>query len=331
MARTKEISMYRTLRCDPKLFQKDLKGRTFIVTGANSGAGLATVEQLVRQGAHVVAACRRVGAGEEATKHLASERGSVEVMALDLGSLASVRRFVSEFKTKHQRLHGLVNNAGVMSTPEGRTEDGFETQLGTNHLGHFLLTELLLDVLEASAPSRIVCVSSVAHVGIRKQPAEIRLDDFHFEKRPYDGVQAYSQSKLAIVIYARHLAQRLAKTGVSVFSVHPGWIRSNLVKHMAPTWFQNVVLRPFSGVLGLMSATDGAQTQLHCLLDDDAPKHSGEYYSQNSILYPDKANRAGGWPMRSPNPVVYDDELAERLLQASRELVQSGRSVSGAA
>jgi NAD(P)-dependent dehydrogenase (short-subunit alcohol dehydrogenase family) len=323
--------MYRTLRCDPKLFQKDLEGRTFIVTGANSGAGLATVEQLVRQGAHVVAACRRVGAGEAATKHLAPERGSVEVMALDLGSLASVRRFVSEFKTKHQRLHGLVNNAGVMSTPEGRTEDGFETQFGTNHLGHFLLTELLLDVLQASAPSRIVCVSSVAHVGIRKQPAEVRLEDLHFEKRPYDGVQAYSQSKLAIVIYARHLAQRLAKTGVSVFSVHPGWIRSNLVKHMAPTWFQNVVLRPFSGVLGMMSATDGAQTQLHCLLDDDAPRHSGEYYSQNSILYPDKANRAGGWPMRSPNPLVYDDELADRLFQTSRELVAYGRGVSGAA
>jgi retinol dehydrogenase-13 len=313
--------MYPTLRCDPKLLQKDLTGRTYVVTGANSGSGLATVEQLVRQGAHVVAACRRVAAGEEATKHLASQRGSVEVMGLDLGSLASIRRFVSAFEAKHKRLDGLVNNAGVMDTPKGRTADGFETQFGTNYLGHFLLTELLVDTLKASAPSRIVCVSSVAHVGTRKEVGEIRLDDLNFEHRPYSGLRAYTQSKLAIVVYARHLAKRLEGTGVSVFSVHPGWIRSNLVKHMAPTWVQNVVLRPFSGLLGMMSAEDGAQTQLHCLLADDAPTHSGDYYSQNSILYPAKANRPGGWPMRSPNPHVYDDQLAERLFQTSRELV----------
>src|SRR5262252_6747709 len=127
--------MYRTLRCDPKLFEKDLSNRIYIVTGANSGSGLATAEQLVRQGALVVAACRRVAAGEEATKHLADQRGRVEVMALDLGSLASVRRFVEQFKTKHARLDGLVNNAGVMSTPKGRTEDGFETQLGPTTSG----------------------------------------------------------------------------------------------------------------------------------------------------------------------------------------------------
>jgi retinol dehydrogenase-13 len=322
--------MYRTLRCDPKLLEKDLKGRTYLVTGANSGSGLATVEQLVRQGGHVVAACRRVAAGEEATRDVA-RRGSVEVMALDLASLASVRRFVSKFTANHARLDGLVNNAGVMNTPQGRTEDGFETQFGTNHLGHFLLTELLLDSLKASAPSRIVCVSSVAHVGLRKQVGEIHLDDLNFEKRPYDALRAYTQSKLAIVVYARHLAKRLEGTGVSVFSVHPGWIRSNLVKHMAPRWVQNVVLRPFSGVLGMMSADDGAQTQLHCLLDDDAPRHSGGYYSQNSILYPDKANRAGGWPMRSPNPNVYDDQLAERLYEASRDLVGYGQGARASA
>jgi NAD(P)-dependent dehydrogenase (short-subunit alcohol dehydrogenase family) len=244
-------------------------------------------------------------------------------MALDLGSLASVRRFASDFKAGHARLDGLVNNAGVMSTPQGRTQDGIETQFGTNYVGHFLLTELLLDTLKASAPSRVVCVSSVAHVGIRKEVGEIRLDDLNFEKRPYDPLRAYTQSKLAIVVYARHLARRLQGKGISAFSVHPGWIRSNLVKHMAPTWVQNVVLRPFSGLLGMMSAEDGAQTQLHCLLADDAPEHNGDYYSQNSILYPDKANRPGGWPMRSPNPHVYDDQLAEGLYRVSRDLVAS--------
>ncbi|MEZ5063442.1 MAG: SDR family oxidoreductase [bacterium] len=309
-----------TLRCEPALFHRDLRGRTYIVTGANSGTGLTTTEQLVRQGAHVVAACRRVTAGEEATRSLASARGSVEVSELDLGRLASVRRFVDAFLQKHDRLDGLVNNAGVMNTPAGRTEDGFETQFGVNHLGHFLLTERLIPALKASAPSRVVCVSSVAHAGMRRE-ARLDLDDPHFERRPYDGMDAYSQSKLAIVIYARHLARRLAGTGVSVFSTHPGWIRSNLVQHPALRWVQNIALRPFSRPLGLMSAEDGAQTQLHCLLDDDAPHHSGEYYSQNSVLYANRRDRPGGWPMRSPNPLVYDDELAERLYRESARMV----------
>lgn len=313
--------MHRTLRCDPKLFEKDLSGRVYIVTGANSGSGLATTAQLVRQGATVVAACRRVAAGTAATQDLASERGSVEVMELDLNSLDSVRRFVKAFKEAHGELHGLVNNAGVMNTPKGRTPDGFETQLGVNYLGHFLLTELLLETLKASAPSRVVCVSSVGHAGLQNRPATIELDDLNFDKRPYDGVAAYNQSKLAIVIYVRHLAKRLEGSGVSAFSTHPGWIRSNLVKHTVPTWVQNVVMRPFSGLLGMMSAEDGAQTQLHCLLDDDAPNHSGEYYSQNSILYKNKQDRPGGWPMRSPNPLAYDDALAERLYEVSLEFV----------
>lgn len=316
--------MLKTLKCDPALLEKNLSGRVYVVTGANSGTGLATTEQLVRQGAHVIAACRRVAAGAEATQHLAGERGSVTVMELDLGSLESVRAFAAAFTAKHDALHGLVNNAGVMNTPQGRTKDGFETQLGVNHLGHYLLTELLLDTLKASAPSRVVCVSSVAHAGMQNRPATIELDDLHFEGRDYDGIVAYNQSKLAIVVYARHLAKRLEGAGVSVFSTHPGWIRSNLVKHTMPTWVQNVLMRPLGGMIGLMSAYDGAQTQLHCLLDDDAPNHSGAFYSQNSILYADKKDRPGGWPMRSPNPLVYDDGLAERLHEVSATLVGLG-------
>lgn len=313
--------MYKVLRCDPALFEKDLTGRVCIVTGANSGCGLATAEQLVRQGAHVVAACRRVGAAEKALAHLAREKGSVEVMQLDLNSLASVRDFVSAFEKRHNRLQGLVNNAGVMNTPRGRTEDEFETQIGVNYLGHFLLTELLLPRLRSGAPSRVVCVSSSAHAGVLNRLGTIDVDDLHFDRRPYDGGRAYIQSKLALVIYARHLAKRLEGTGVAVFSTHPGWVRSNLVKHTVPTWVQNVLMKPLSGLLGMISAEDGAQTQLHCLLDDDAPDHSGEYYSQIGLLYPDRKSRAGGWPMRSPNPLVYDDALAERLYEASAEMV----------
>ena len=222
--------MPKTLMCDPKLFEKDLSGHVYIVTGANSGSGFATSEQLARQGAHVVGACRRVEAGKEAFAELENVRGSVEVMALDLASLASVRRFAEAFIAKYDRLDGLVNNAGVMMPPKGCTEDGFETQFGINHLGHFLLTELLLDTLKASAPARIVCVSSVAHAGMRGIYGEIDFDDLHFEKREYNPSVAYAQSKLANVLHALDLARRLEGTGVSAFSVHPGWIRSNLVE-----------------------------------------------------------------------------------------------------
>ncbi len=318
---TNGVAMLKTLRCDPRLLATDLGGRVYVVTGANSGAGLATMAQLVRQGAHVVAACRRVAAGEEAVAGLSGLRGSAEVIELDLGRLESVRRFVAAFRQRHARLDGLVSNAGVMNTPKGTTVDGFETQLGTNHLGHFLLTELLLDVLKASAPSRIVCVSSVAHVAIRGRAGEIHLDDLNFERRPYDGMAAYAQSKLAIVLYALDLARRLDGTGVTPVSVHPGWIRSNLVKNTMPAWVQNVLLRPLSRFVGMLSYEEGAQTTLHCLLDEDVPKHAGAYYSQNSILYPDRKDRRGGWPMVSPNPRAHDARLAQRLCEASRELV----------
>jgi NAD(P)-dependent dehydrogenase (short-subunit alcohol dehydrogenase family) len=238
-----------------------------------------------------------------------------------LASLASVRRFAEAFTSKYDHLHGLVNNAGIMAPPYGKTEDGFETQFGVNHLGHFLLTELLLDTLKASAPSRIVCVSSVAHQGSKDQMGIIDFDDLNFENRPYDASVAYTQSKLANLLHAFALARKLEGMGVSAFSVHPGWIRSNLVKHMAPAWVQSVLLRPFSGLLGMMSWFEGAQTTLHCLLDDDAPNHSGEYYSQMSTLYHRKEDRSGGWPMVSPNPNAHETQLAEKLYEVSLELV----------
>ena len=150
---------------------------------------------------------------------------------------------------------------------------------------------------------------------------EIHFDDLHFDKREYDPGVAYADSKLAVVLQALNLARRLEGTGVSAFSVHPGWIRSNLAQSAIVRFMQNVLLRPFSGLLGTVSWFEGAQASLHCLLDDDVPNHSGEYYSQNSILYPDPENRPGGWPMPSPNPRAHDAELAEKLYHVSRELV----------
>jgi len=316
--------MPKTLMCDPKLFEKDLSGRVYIVTGANSGSGFATTKQLVEQGALVIGACRRVDAGKEAFVELKNIRGSVEIMELDLASLASVRQFAEAFLAKYDRLDGLVNNGGTMHAPEGRTKDGFETQFGVNYLGHFLLTELLLETLKASAPSRIVNVSSVAHAGMRGFYGEIDFDDLNFDKKEYNAYQAYANSKLANVLHALNLARRLDGTGVSAFSVHPGWIRSNLITvsgGAAGKFVQNVLMRPFAGMLGTMSWFEGAQTTLHCLLDDEALNHSGEFYSQNSILYPNPENRPGGWPMKSPNPLAHDKELAEKLYNVSLELV----------
>jgi NAD(P)-dependent dehydrogenase (short-subunit alcohol dehydrogenase family) len=315
--------------CDSKLFEKDLRGRVYIVTGANSGSGFATAKQLAEQGAHVIGACRRVEAGKQAFVNVGDILGSVEIMELDLASLASIRRFAEAFLVKYERLDGLVNNAGVMHTPEGKTEDGFETQFGINYLGHFLLTELLLDALKASAPSRIVNVSSMAHAGLQGIYGDIDFDDLNFERREYDPGQAYANSKLANILHALDLARRLKGTGVTAFSVHPGWIRSNLVG--GPLRFaQNVLMRPFSRLLGMMSWFEGAQTTLHCLLDDDAPNHSGEYYSQNSILYPNPENRPGGWPMPSPNPLAHNKEIAEKLYRHSLELVglEGGQAAS---
>ena len=312
--------MYATLRCDPRLFDKDLSGRTYLVTGANSGIGLETTRQLVKQGARVVMGCRRVAAGQEAAATMAGLRGSTEILELDLASLTSVRRAAATFLETHDRLDALVNNAGVMAPPYGKTRDGFEMQFGTNHLGHFLLTECLLDMLKASAPSRIVCLSSVAHVP-RGSEVTIHFDDLTWEKREYSRTLAYAESKLANVLHAKELARRLEGTGVTAVSVHPGWARSNLIASSMPAWFQNIILVPFSPLLTLLSNEDGAQTSLHCLLDDDVPNHAGAYYSQNSILYPDKKHRPGGWPMVSPNPNAHDEALARKLFDVSIELV----------
>jgi len=314
--------MPKALMCPPALLETDLAGKTFIVTGANSGIGLTTVGQLARQGATVVLACRRVAEGEAARASLVAEgvRGTIEVAALDLADLASVRSFAQGFLAKHTALHGLVNNAGVMNTPKGRTKDGFETQLGVNHLGHYLLTELLLDVLKASAPSRVVAVSSCYHDKAQGREGRIDFDDLHFERRPYDGWTAYAQSKLANLLHARALAERLEGTGVTAVSLHPGWVRTNLIRSTMPTWAQDYLLRPFLRLSGMIEPWEGAQTTLFALLSPEVPAHAGGYFSQTG-LYRERALGRGGWPLRSPNPAAHDDAAMRRLDTVSRSLV----------
>lgn len=308
--------------CPSDLLATDLTGKTYVVTGGNSGIGLVTVRQLAAQGARVILACRRPAEGQRAREEVMATgpRGSVEVAALDLADLESVRAFARTFLESNRALHGLVNNAGVMNTPHGRTRDGFETQLGTNHLGHYLLTELLLPALKHASPSRIVNVSSCYHDLAMGREGRIDFDDLHFERRKYDGWTAYAQSKLANVLHAKALAKRLEGTGVTAVSVHPGWVRTNLMRHSMPVWVQDFVLRPLFRLGGMIEPWEGTQSTLYALLAPEVAGQNGAYFSQVG-LYRDKASKAGGWPMRSPNPHAHDDAAAERLDAVSRELV----------
>jgi len=217
-------------------------------------------------------------------------------------------------------LRGLVNNAGIMNSPFGRTKDGFETQFGTNHLGHFLLTELLLDALKTGAPSRIVNLSSSFHEYAMGRKGEIHFDDLNYQRRPYDGWDAYAQSKLANLLHAKELARRLKGTDVTCVSVNPGWVRTNLVRVPLPVWIQNLFI-PLLHMAGMIEPWEGAQTTLHALLAPEVAQQSGAYYSQKG-LYRDKKARKGGWPLHSPNPVAHDDMVARRLWEESAALVK---------
>jgi len=316
--------MPKPLLCDPALLTRDLSGRRYVVTGANAGIGLVTAKQLALQGAHVVLACRRVAEAEARISEIVAEHpnAKLEARELDLGSLASVRRFAERVNADFDRLDGLVNNAGVMNTPKQTTADGFEMQIGVNHLGHFLLTELLLDLLKRSAPSRIVNVSSCFHDKAMGRDGDVKVDDLFYDQRKYDGWEAYAQSKLANLLHAKGLAKRLEGTGVTAVSVHPGWVRTNLAKHSMPLWVQDYVLRPFLRLGGMIEPWEGAQTTLHCLLADDVPQHAGAFFSQTGT-YRDKSANAGGWPLRSPNPKANDDALVEALWKKSEALVSA--------
>ena len=312
-----------TIWCDEINLTKDLSDKTYIVTGANSGVGFETTRQLVKQGAHVVMACRRVDAGETAAEDFSRLAGSHEVIACDLSDLNSVRAFVTSFKAKHTRLDGLMCNAGavIMGDAAKHTKDGLELTMAASYWGHFLMTELLLDVLKASAPSRIGILSSVVHANRPGRRYDIDFDDLHWKTRKYNAFDAYGEAKLANVLYARELSDRLAGTNVTTASIHPGWARSNFGRGNGV--FTDLLFAAMGPLTRAMSDSNwaSAQTSLHVLLSDDAPRDSGAYFSQGSILYRDKECRKGGWPMTSPNPNANDLEKARKLTAVSRRLV----------
>jgi len=269
-------------------------------------------------------ACRRPDAGEEARQSFEGLSGTSEVIRCDLADMQSVRNFVSSFKEKHGRLDGLMCNAGavIIGDDAKYTKDGFELTMSASFFGHFLMTELLLDTLKASAPSRMGIVSSVVHAGSPKNRHDIHFDDLNWKFRKYSAFTVYSEAKLASVLYAKELGERLEGTGVTTASIHPGWARSNFGS--GGGFFTRMAMAVARPLTRSMSDSNwaSAQTSLHVLLSDEAPNHSGAYFSQSSVLYRDKDCKNGGWPMKSPNPNAHDIEKARRLTDVTRELLE---------
>ena len=254
-----------------------MDGKVVIITGCNTGIGKETALDLARRGASVYMACRDKVKCEEARQEIIKATGNLNVFnrSLDLSSLDSVRRFVAEFLKEEPRLDVLINNAGVMMCPKMLTKDGFEMQLGTNHLGHFLLTNLLLDTLKKSAPSRIINVSSLAHIG-----GKLNKEDLNYDKH-YVDVMAYCQSKLANVLFTRELAKRLKGTGVTANSLHPGAVNTDLLRHIHPVL--RTLARPFLPYF-FKSPRSGAQTHIRLAVDPELEEVSGKYFRDCKIV-----------------------------------------------
>lgn len=276
--------------------------KVVVITGANTGIGKENAIDHASRGAKVYIACRDISRGEEALKEIRRLSGSnnVHFLQLDLASIESIREFSQKFHSIESQLHILINNAGVMACPKGFTKDGFEMQLGTNHLGHFLLTNLLLDLIKASSPSRIVVVSSEGH-----RLSDINKNDLMFEKF-YSKYKAYGQSKLANILFAKELAKRLEGTGVAVNSLHPGVVKTELGRHMNATLRKYIVEPLFTPFF--KTPWEGAQTQIRLAVDPELENVTGKYFSDCKEKTPSRDAR--------------NDETATWLWNKSAELVK---------
>jgi retinol dehydrogenase-12 len=257
----------------------DLDGRTFLITGANTGIGKETARALAHRGGRVLLACRSAENGRRAIDEIAGATGNeqLELLSLDLGDLVSVRACADGVLARGEPLHVLINNAGVAGG-RGMTASGFELAFGTNHIGPFLLTSLLLDRLRESAPARIVNVASGAHFGA----TGIDFQAVRSPTRSVTGMREYSVSKLANVLHAQELARRLDGTGVTTYSLHPGVIASDIWRR---------VPRPVRGVMKLRmdSPEQGARTSLYCATAPELAGESGRYYDDCAVTQPGKA------------------------------------------
>lgn len=288
----------------------DQSGRVAVVTGANTGIGYHTAAALAYRGAHVVLAVRNLEKGNAALSRIvaASPGADVTLQQLDLSSLASVRSAAAALRNAYPRIDLLINNAGVMWTPKSTTEDGFELQFGTNHLGHFALTGLLLDRLLSVRGSRVVTVSSLGH----RLRAAIHFDDLQWE-RSYDRVGAYGQAKLANLLFTYELQRRLAAhpdARTVALAAHPGGSNTELARNL-PAIFQ-----PLKAVLGpvlFQSPAMGALPTLRAATDPSA--QGGQYYGPDGFL-----EQRGHPKVVQSSAQSHDEELQRRLWAVSEEL-----------
>jgi len=286
----------------------DQTGRVAIITGANTGLGYDTAAVLAAKGAHVVLAVRNLDKGNDAAARITAESPGADValQQLDLSSLDSVRVAADALRSAYPRIDLLINNAGVMWTPKQTTADGFELQFGTNHLGHFALTGLVLDHLLPVEGSRVVTVSSLGH----RIRAAIHFDDLQWE-RSYNRVAAYGQSKLANLMFTYELQRRLAPKNTTIaVAAHPGGSDTELARNIP------AVLRPAEAVLGpllFQNAAMGALPTLRAAADPEV--RGGQYYG------PDGFGQTRGYPkLVGSSAQSHDEKLQQRLWTVSEEL-----------
>ncbi|HXB04725.1 MAG TPA: oxidoreductase [Candidatus Angelobacter sp.] len=287
----------------------DQRGRTAIVTGANSGLGFVVARELARSGARVIVASRDTDKGAKAMGAIKSAHpaANVEVAQLDLASLASVRAFAERFRAGHNQLDLLINNAGIMAAPHRRTADGFELQLGTNHLGHFALTGLLMPAFNQRLGTRVATMSSNLHKG-----GQIDFDDLQGEQH-YSRWGAYGQSKLANLLFALELDRRLKAAGLPMISVaaHPGYSSTNL-QLSGPPLQERIVMR-LANRLFAQPAEMGALPMIYAATYPDLP--GGSYVG------PDGPREARGYPtLVQPSERAKDPAAAKRLWEISEQL-----------
>jgi NAD(P)-dependent dehydrogenase (short-subunit alcohol dehydrogenase family) len=292
----------------------DLGGRRVIVTGASGGLGAETARALASRGASVTLAARDVAKAEAVAARIrqSTDQGSVDVGALELTSPDRVRAFAKRWLDENDALHILVNNAGLMASPLARSAQGFEMQLATNHLGHFLLTCLLVPALEAGSPARVVNLSSGGH-----RFAAFDFDDPNWERGAYDKWAAYGRSKTANVLFSVELTRRLAGRGITANAVHPGVIMTELARHLQPADIETLSSRAPSGGLRFKPVEAGAATSVWAATARELEGRGGLYLEDCGIARPaSESGGEGGYEAWAVDP-----ESARRLWRLSEELV----------
>lgn len=298
---------------DDVLAGVDLRGQRLLVTGASSGLGREAARALAAAGAEVVMAARdgdKLAAVVEELK-AATGNAALHALTVDLASLASVRAFADVFLARFGSLNGLINNAGVMACPLARTADGFEMQFGTNHLGHFLLTGLLLPALKAGAPARVVNLSSGGH-----KYGPVDFDDPNWEKRDYQKWLAYGASKTANALHALALDARYRDSGIRAFAVHPGVIFTDLARHLTPEDFKGFESGEKRGPLTIKSMESGAATEVWAATAPELAGRGGLYLEDCGIAEQVDA----GVQTHGYLAYAQDAEAAERLWHLSERL-----------